>query len=463
MRNFPVLCPLFLSAMACAQPVTKVETPGNVLPRMQTEVPTPNVPGAPKPPQLQPIHEAARTGNIEGIKKELAAGVSPNLPVEGGQGWMSGSTPLIWAANLSNAATVKFLLENGADPRQTASDGATALMLCFGGEDITEKVRLLLSAGSDVHATNWDGDTPLIWAAIYAEDPSIIEAMVAAGAEVNYRKPRDRTTPLMVAARRGNEVAVRALVKAGAELEAKSLGGVTALMWAAEGIQAGAETVRVLVELGSKLEATSDDGSTALMIAALQGEPNRVRALLDLGANHLATTPRGDNALMAAARSGDAHTILTLIASGIDPNAANKDGVAPITLAASSRKPEAVRALLRHGANPNHRTMEGWTPLMLVKEVASLEPLVEAGANLEARAIDKDYRGWTPLMFALYDGDYWSVRRLLNAGASVVAKDAVGRTPVDIAGIRVTAKKDEIIALLKGMTSGEAPTGPSPN
>jgi peptidoglycan hydrolase-like protein with peptidoglycan-binding domain len=66
--------------------------------------------------QATPLHEAARTGDIERVRSELAAGADINLPDE------YGFTPLLLAQINEHSATSQLLQDNGAE------DGLTALV-----------------------------------------------------------------------------------------------------------------------------------------------------------------------------------------------------------------------------------------------------------------------------------------------------------------------------------------------
>ncbi len=386
------------------------------------------------PPQLLEIHHAARKGDIEALRRELANGVSPNAPNPGGFEWQANATPLIWAARLGTAEAIKVLLEAGARPNLTAADGATPLMLATAGEQASEKIRLLLDAGADPNIIRGDGTTALIWAASFCKEAEAITQLVKAGARLDARTARDGHTPLMVAARVGNVVTARALIKEGAPVEVKSDQGYTALMWAAEGSEGNAETVSALIELGAEIEARSSDGSTPLMICALKGDPKRVKALLDRGADVKARTARGDSALMAAATTGKPMNAKLLLDAGADPNAANRDGVTPLALATLSGDPSTVRLLIAHGADVNAANKDGWSPILLAQGIGIIEPLVNAGANVNvAASVQSDRAGWTPVMFAIADRDSYSLRRLLRAGADLSPKNAAGQSAADIA------------------------------
>ena len=55
------------------------------------------------------IHDAAMTGNIEAVKRDLAAGVDVNAKDK--YGW----TPLHWAAREGHKKIVELLIDKGAD------------------------------------------------------------------------------------------------------------------------------------------------------------------------------------------------------------------------------------------------------------------------------------------------------------------------------------------------------------
>jgi ankyrin repeat protein len=68
-----------------------------------------------------------------------------------------GATPLMQAVLYGSSGSVRFLLDNGADPNIQNDAGATALMWAVA--DI-EKTRLLLDHGADVNARGLNSRTP---------------------------------------------------------------------------------------------------------------------------------------------------------------------------------------------------------------------------------------------------------------------------------------------------------------
>jgi uncharacterized protein len=121
-----------------------------------------------------------------------------------------GSTPLMRAAKNGDAAAIRLLLANKADPMLAQKNHATALMLAAGlgrGQgvfakdyateaELLEAVRLLVEAGSDVNAVNDNGQTAMHFAARASDE--IVSYLAAHGAKVDV-KDRQGHTPVDVA------------------------------------------------------------------------------------------------------------------------------------------------------------------------------------------------------------------------------------------------------------------------
>jgi hypothetical protein len=130
-----------------------------------------------------------------------------------------------------DVATVKSLLDNGADINEKDAYGKTALMKAVEKGDI-DTVKTLLDRGADTNIKTDRGGTALL-AAAYGGHTAVIQALLEKGAEVNA-KDMFGTTALMVAARYGHRETVTVLLDKGADVTIKNKGGATALMLAAE-------------------------------------------------------------------------------------------------------------------------------------------------------------------------------------------------------------------------------------
>lgn len=241
---------------------------------------------------------------VQNVKKSLAAGA--NLNAE-----------LAQAVVASDPARIKLLVAHGADLNARDSMGSTPLTSAAGARD-SATVKLLLDLGADANARNGDGLTPLMEAAYRNHVPSV-EALLQHGASLTMKDPEDltplcraldsrsflaasalikagaspnvqcganRLTPLMVVAthekaeQSGNvpvdddrylsdgvsplEVG-QLLVSKGADVNARSRGGITALMIAAG--YDNAPLIGLLIQAGAKIDVRSGNGKTALDIA----------------------------------------------------------------------------------------------------------------------------------------------------------------------------------------------------
>ncbi|XP_052197957.1 potassium channel SKOR-like isoform X2 [Diospyros lotus] len=163
----------------------------------------------------------------------------------------------------------------------------------------------------------------------------------------------------------------------------------------------------------------------------------------------------------SAVYHGDLRQLKCLIRAGADPNKADYDGRSPLHLSASKGYEDITLFLIQEGVDINISDNFGNTPLiealknghdrvasLLVKEKASLGmdnaggflcTLVAKGDSDFLRRIlsngidpnSKDYDHRTPLHVAASEGLYLMAKMLLDAGASVFAKDRRGNTPLD--------------------------------
>ena len=137
-----------------------------------------------------------------------------------------GATPLMRAAKNGDAAAMRLLLDNGADPNITQKNRTTALMLAAGfgrglgvfakdyatDQQMLEGVKVLVERGVDVNALNDNGQTAMHFAVRASDDT--VRYLAAHGAKLDVkdkqgRTPLDTALGMGVRGRAGGPVEVR--------------------------------------------------------------------------------------------------------------------------------------------------------------------------------------------------------------------------------------------------------------
>jgi ankyrin repeat protein len=238
------------------------------------------------------------------------------------------------------------------------------------------QVKRLLDDGADPNARNASGATPLMWA---VPDLPIVKLLVGAGAYVNARSTNLQRTPLLVAAGYPGSVPVlQFLLDHGADIHAKDRAGVHALGRAAA--FADVDVVRFLVEHGCDpnepgygatvryarhyqptveylLAKGAKPEKDALPQAALWQDPGLLAKWMDLGADVNARVGSYKRtALMTAAASEQtsAATLKLLLERGADANAEDTDGERPLDWAIYRHDRGKIAVLEEFGATRGH-------------------------------------------------------------------------------------------------------------
>ena len=290
----------------------------------------------PKPidPELAKLIAAIRSGDTKSAGKLLSA--NPKL-VQAHDS--AGATPLHHAAGFGNIATMKLLLDLGADANAVNRRKSTPLFWSIHDE---AKVRLLLEHGANVKALTVDGRTPVYQAASLANAVPVLRLLLDKGADPNA-KTLTGMTPLMAAIRENLEAA-RLLIERKADVNARNAANGTALMIAAQ--TGKPEAVRMLLEKGADPNVRTKRNETALAFAATAGNEESVKLLLDRNAEINVQDIRGYSPLLYAAGSDamPAGVVKLLLAKGADP-AAKGDGETALMLASKRGNTDVVRAL----------------------------------------------------------------------------------------------------------------------
>ena len=163
------------------------------------------------------LHEVARNGDVEGLKRYLDQGANLEQPDE------TGETLLISAALAGQSAVVEILIAKGAN----------------------------------IHAQNHNGLTALHGSA-YAGHLDVAVLLIKSGADVNDSANRLSTTPLHLAAEENQLAVVELLLAKGATVEAEEMNGYTAITQA--GWREHWDVVSALKKAGANCQPESFTG-----------------------------------------------------------------------------------------------------------------------------------------------------------------------------------------------------------
>lgn len=291
-------------------------------------------PAKPVDPKLAAFIRAVRSGDANAVGKLIAAS-----PVLVNAHDLAGATPLHHAAGFGNLATMRMLIEHGADANAGNNRKSTPLFWAISDE---AKVRLLMEHGANVNAKTVDGRSPIYQAASLPNALPVLRLLLEKGADPNARTLTGMTP--LIAAVRNNLEAARLLLDRGAEVNAKNAAGFTALMSAAG--TGRPEAVRMLLEKGADPNVRTKRNESALAEAATAGNEEAVKLLLDRGAEINVQDIRGYSPLLYAAGSDSmpAGAVKLLLTKGADVKAKG-DGETAAMLAAKRGDSEVARLL----------------------------------------------------------------------------------------------------------------------
>jgi ankyrin repeat protein len=435
------------------------------------------------------LTEAATIGSAPVIDALLKAGADPNTRNPDGE------TPLMAAARSGHVEAARRLVEAHADVNAREAWGSQSALMWAAAQSQAGMVKFLASSGADVNARGvirqWErkviteprpkdmnkgGFTPLL----YAAREGCVECarhLIAAGADPDLEDP-ERITPLNMALLNLHFDFAAYMIKAGADVDKWDLFGRSPLYMAAD--------VSTLPTKGNGAVAVlpSEDPLTALDVAKLLleagGNPNlqlkRRPPYRDVPQDRGGDTilAQGATPLLRAARAGDAPFVALLLKHKALVDLPSKEGVTPLMAAAGVEFGTRVT----RGRN---RTNEG--------VLATMKLLLDAGADVNARMVTDSPRSaeysaaataaarsgrggrasqvpsasavphQTALLGAAERGFTPFVKFLAENGADLQAKDASGRTALELAkGVGVAGVKQptrepfpETVALLESL------------
>jgi len=309
-----------------------------------------------------PLMEASRRGNLETVRALLSAKADPNAKEEN-----YGHTALMAAVTQKHTAVVEELLRRGAEVDLGAISGFTPLMYAAQQTD-ADITRILIGAGAKPNlAQPQFGMTPLIIASAMV-NAEVVDVLLDNGANpdaVDFRG----YNPLLLVVRDGD---------IGMDLKTKDdvVRIVKALL--AKGANPNFRLKQPTASRGTNTEIPLE-GATPLLLAAETNNFDAVKALLEAGADPLVTTEAGTTAMVFASQAGASvqnmrtaeeralaiETVKLLWERGVDVNKSGTFGWTPLHGAAYQGLKEVIEFLVSKGANIDQKDEFGQTPLSI--------------------------------------------------------------------------------------------------
>ncbi|KAI4117520.1 MAG: hypothetical protein LQ345_002277 [Seirophora villosa] len=109
-----------------------------------------------------------------------------------------GRTPLMWAAWRGDSQSVSILLEHGADPHATSSDGNSVIIYATYGGSL-QCMKLILETGADINQMSQSLLTPAMGGSQLGDNTAIAKVRLTRGAAIEASR-QQKFTPLYVAA-----------------------------------------------------------------------------------------------------------------------------------------------------------------------------------------------------------------------------------------------------------------------
>lgn len=440
---------------------------------------------------LEGFHDAAAAGDIDALRKYIAAGVDIDYAEEDFErhfGDHEGNPALVLAADAGHVEAVRLLLDSGADINREVDHGYTrgTALRCAALNGDLSLIRLLCDRGAKAECHGFEGHPSNPFPDCAAEDfiplPTRLDCLTAlldARHDINALSCYGETA-LESSIRKGEMELFSWLIDHGATIYSPD-GCNFALTAAAysrhldmtkvilslqdparrredliEALKEAArhshsqEFMTLLLEGSESIPCdtwTATNGGTALHTACSSGTLSNVKFLLNRGFRVDARMDDGDTPLHGAAWVRFSDPIIKLLhAAGADMNAQDQEGNTALHVAArdvwldrpSSRgcyqTASKLECMLSRGADPNLRNAAGETALHLC-------PTREAASY---RTLD-----WSPDLDndrTCSAAETQAVKVLLAHNVDVNGRDAAGRTALHYAALN--GNMDICLALL---------------
>lgn len=352
----------------------------------------------------------------------------------------NGNTPLHFAITNNNIEMVKELLTQNINYNAKDENGRTPLHIAIllGLNDIAN---ILIDSGkADMNAVDYYGGTPLMYSeeySIYDENP-ITQKLIDAGAEkyIEFTQPEGIRAymPIHDFVYNSNFEGVEKIIQAGADVN--SFTSMDVLYSGGLGAD---------MDEGAYYSGSIEGMNTPLHLAVNTGDAEMVKLLLDNGADVNLQNNIGRTPLHLAVEYGDIEIIALLLDKDCETHQ-DIMGRTPLHIAIDLNDPVIVSKLVEHGIGINVANNNGVTPLVNLIIINQgeytdlIKALLEKGADLNRESnilsiywfdVTNYEFNWTPIFFAITNGNEEVIRMLIDAGADMNKYDNKGKTPID--------------------------------
>jgi ankyrin repeat protein len=400
------------------------------------------------------VHLAAALGSTLALQACIAAGADTTVLDD------NGACAMWYAAAGGHEAVVALLLASGAPadtPACTKGLGTALTVACKRGHSAVVAallaarppapvaVQTLPPSSSALAVAAAGGHTSIV--AVLLEALGGLPAQPSEGMPVATDRPAPHASPaayqwwcaaaaLAAAAHAGREAVVRQLLAAGfagvdAEVCHFPPQKHTSLMRACR--NGHLAVVGVLLDAGAR-PLRGDDRTTALGLAAMHGHHATVALLLARCGLGSCSRTDGFQELCHAAEYGYVACMAHLLDAGAPLHRRDDArGTTPLHLAAVNGRAAAVAELVRRGVALEVRNHAGDTSLLVAVRFGGQDvvPVLLAG-GADPNAVTHNDAALTVLHHATVNSSIEAVVALVEAGGRLDARDASGRTPLQL-------------------------------
>lgn len=348
-------------------------------------------------------------------------------------------TPLQIAARFKCVETLELLIERGANPSLTSSNGSTALHLAArrGNDQIAEL--LLRHPKVDVNAKDLASMTPLHLACV-SGNVAISKMLLGRGADIRA-KSNELMTPLHTSVYHGN-TEVTALIL---QSVTHARGNMKELVGDRDShnntilhLAAGANdlnTAELCLQYEAEIDARRSDGETPLYVATVKGNLQMVQLLVKRGADVAAKNAESKSVLHRAAVFNRDDIISFLLDNGVPIDTPDAHHNTPFLDAVAAGQTKCARLLFQRGADFKACDIYMKNCVHMAVENENLETLnmLLEEKYLLRNLYSPDVQERVPLHYAAMVKDVRIMDALLRKHTKFTFHDETQQTPLHLA------------------------------